>query len=552
MRALIRGRGWSIALLVLCLAAPVLMAARQAPGVSGAGTRQDRPREIRATQAADLRTWDAEIGRMVREGELRLRRSEIDLLMGGRRHQRYDQYHRGVRVFGGEMVRQRDGVETISVFGTTYAAIDIDTTPTLSGQDAVTAAARLAGIGREPTRPPDLMVVPRDTGGFALAYRVRLATDDDLIVYFIDARTGSLVSSYSDLQTEIGTGAGVQGDQKKVSTTLSSGTYRAWDQMRPATIYTFDLKGDLTRTQKFLNGLITLGVSDTSASPDNVWTDPATVDAHACTGWTFDYFYKQFGRSGLDGRNLTMKSVVHPVNRADWKTATLPVLNLYYLNAFYAGDGIMVYGEGLPPDVIFNGYKWNYFAGALDVVAHELTHGVTDYSSGLIYKNESGALNESFSDVMGTSVEFYFQPVGSAYLKADYTLGEDLTSPMSGFRSMANPGAFGDPDHYSKRYLGPSDNGGVHTNSGISNHAFYLAVEGGTDRTSGLSVTGVGSASRDKIEKVFYRAFTQMLPAGATFSVARAATIQAARDLYGAGSNVEQAVTQAWTAVGVS
>ena len=552
MRALIRGRGWSIALLVLCLAAPVLMAARQAPGVSGAGTRQDRPREIRATQAADLRTWDAEIGRMVREGELRLRRSEIDLLMGGRRHQRYDQYHRGVRVFGGEMVRQRDGVETISVFGTTYAAIDIDTTPTLSGQDAVTAAARLAGIGREPTRPPDLMVVPRDTGGFALAYRVRLATDDDLIVYFIDARTGSLVSSYSDLQTEIGTGAGVQGDQKKVSTTLSSGTYRAWDQMRPATIYTFDLKGDLTRTQKFLNGLITLGVSDTSASPDNVWTDPATVDAHACTGWTFDYFYKQFGRSGLDGRNLTMKSVVHPVNRADWKTATLPVLNLYYLNAFYAGDGIMVYGEGLPPDVIFNGYKWNYFAGALDVVAHELTHGVTDYSSGLIYKNESGALNESFSDVMGTSVEFYFQPVGSAYLKADYTLGEDLTSPMSGFRSMANPAAFGDPDHYSKRYLGPSDNGGVHTNSGISNHAFYLAVEGGTDRTSGLSVTGVGSASRDKIEKVFYRAFTQMLPAGATFSVARAATIQAARDLYGAGSNVEQAVTQAWTAVGVS
>jgi thermolysin len=552
MRALIRGRGWSIALLVLCLAAPVLMAARQAPGVSGAGTRQDRPREIRATQAADLRTWDAEIGRMVREGELRLRRSEIDLLMGGRRHQRYDQYHRGVRVFGGEMVRQRDGVETISVFGTTYAAIDIDTTPTLSGQDAVTAAARLAGIGREPTRPPDLMVVPRDTGGFALAYRVRLATDDDLIVYFIDARTGSLVSSYSDLQTEIGTGAGVQGDQKKVSTSLSSGIYRAWDQMRPATIYTFDLKGDLTRTQKFLNGLITLGVSDTSASPDNVWTDPATVDAHACTGWTFDYFYKQFGRSGLDGRNLTMKSVVHPVNRADWKTATLPVLNLYYLNAFYAGDGIMVYGEGLPPDVIFNGYKWNYFAGALDVVAHELTHGVTDYSSGLIYKNESGALNESFSDVMGTSVEFYFQPVGSAYLKADYTLGEDLTSPMSGFRSMANPAAFGDPDHYSKRYLGPSDNGGVHTNSGISNHAFYLAVEGGTDRTSGLSVTGVGSASRDKIEKVFYRAFTQMLPAGATFSVARAATIQAARDLYGAGSNVEQAVTQAWTAVGVS
>ena len=549
---LIEGRRWSIALLVLCLAAPVLMAARQAPGGSGAGTRQDRPREIGATQRADLRTWDSEIGRMVREGELRLRASETDLLLGGRRHQRFDQYHRGVRVFGGEMVRQRDGVETVSVFGTAYAAIDIDTTPTLSGQDAATAASRLAGTSRGPARTPDLMVVPRDAGGFALVYRVRLVTDDDLIVYFIDAGTGHLVSSYSDLQTEIGTGTGVLGDRKKVSTTLSSGTYRAWDQMRPATVYTFDLKGDLTRTQRFLNGLITLDVSDTSASTDNTWTDPATVDAHAYTGWTFDYFYKQFGRSGLDGRNLTIKTVVHPVNRADWNKVSSSTLNLYYLNAFYAGDGIMVYGEGLPPNATVGGYKWNYFAGALDVVAHELTHGVTDYSSGLIYKNESGALNESFSDMMGASVEFYYQPVGSAYLKADYTLGEDLTTPMGGFRSMANPGAFGDPDHYSKRYLGTSDNGGVHTNSGISNHAFYLAIEGGTDRTSGLSVTGVGSAARHKIEKVFYRAFTQMLPAGATFSLARAATIQAARDLYGAGSNVEQAVTQAWTAVGVS
>lgn len=552
MRALIRGRRWSIALLVLCLAAPVLMAAQQAPGGSGTGGRQDRPREIGATRAADLRTWDTEIGRMVRGRELRLRTSETDRLVGGRTHQRFDQYHRDVRVFGGEMVRQLDGAETISVFGTIYPAIDIDTTPTIGAQDAAAVASRLAGTGRGPARTPDLMVVPRNEGGFALAYRVRLATDDDLIVYFIDARTGGLLWSYSDLETDVGTGTGVLGDQKKVSTTFSNGTYRAWDQMRPATIYTFDLKHDLTRTIGFLNGLVSLGVSDTSASTSNTWSDPATVDAHAYTGWTFDYYYKRFGRSGLDGRNLTMTSVVHPVDRADWNKVTSATLNLYYLNAFYAGDGIMVYGEGLPPDVTLSGLKWNYFAGALDVVAHELTHGVTDYSSGLIYLNESGALNESFSDMMGTSVEFYYQPVGSAYLKADYTLGEDLTTPMSGFRSMANPGAFGDPDHYSKRYLGKADNGGVHTNSGISNQAFYLAIEGGTDRTSGLSVTGVGSGSRDKIEKVFYRAFTQMLPAGATFSVARAATIQAARDLYGAGSNVEQAITQAWTAVGVS
>jgi len=121
-----------------------------------------------------------------------------------------------------------------------------------------------------------------------------------------------------------------------------------------------------------------------------------------------------------------------------------------------------------------------------------------------------------------------------------------------GIRSMENPNVFGDPDHYSRRFLGTADNGGVHINSGIANQAFYLAIEGGTNRTSGLAVQGVGAGNRDQIEKVFYRAFTQLMPANSTFAVARAATIQAARDLYGAGSNPERAVTAAWTAVGVN
>ena len=116
---------------------------------------------------------------------------------------------------------------------------------------------------------------------------------------------------------------------------------------------------------------------------------------------------------------------------------------------------------------------------------------------------------------------------------------------------MANPGALGDPDHYSKRFMGSEDNGGVHVNATIVTHAFYLAIEGGTNRTSGISVQGVGGANREQIEKTFYRAFTQLLPANATFSVARATTIQSAQDLYGVGSAPARAVAQAWTAVGV-
>jgi thermolysin len=223
----------------------------------------------------------------------------------------------------------------------------------------------------------------------------------------------------------------------------------------------------------------------------------------------------------------------------------------YYVNAFYFGGGVMVYGEGLPAGVTLGGQSYDFFSGALDIVAHELTHGVTEFTSNLIYRNESGALNEAFSDMMGTSVEFFYQPPGNGLQKADYLLSEDIVRP-GGFRSMENPAQYGDPDHYSKRFTGTQDNGGVHTNSGIANHAFYLAIEGGTNRTSGLSVSGVGAGNRDQIEKVFYRGFTQMLPANATFSMARAATIQAARDLYGANSNAERAVTQAWTAVGVN
>ena len=116
---------------------------------------------------------------------------------------------------------------------------------------------------------------------------------------------------------------------------------------------------------------------------------------------------------------------------------------------------------------------------------------------------------------------------------------------------MSNPAAFGDPDHYSRRQLSPADSFGVHTNSGIPNHVYYLAIEGGTNRTSGLSVEGVGSARREQIEKIFYRAFTLMLPASANFYLARLATIQSARDLYGANGSAERAVTQAWDAVGV-
>lgn len=520
---------------------------------SGLGQGQPGVSLVRPGGLSELREWDARVTSMLRGGDLRVRRVFDDALLPGHQHERLDQYYRGVKVFGADLSRQTAGGQTISVFGILYSDIDLDTMPGLSESDARMAVEKLTGVELGASREPELMILP-EGGGYTLTYRARVATSGDITVYFLDAGTGNVVLQYSDVETQsaVGTGIGVLGDSKKLSVRTQSGSYQAEDQLRPPAIYTFDMKGNLSRVNDFLNGRITLGQSDVAVDPDNDWRDSAAVDAHAYAGYTYDYFFKRFNRTGLDNRNIAMASLVHPVRREDLTTHPSSVVSLYYLNAFYAGEGIMVYGEGLPPGYVLagTGQTVDYFSGALDIVGHELTHGVTDYTSDLIYRNESGALNEAFSDIMATSIEFFFQELGSGLLKADYLIGEDTIRPR-GIRSLENPAAYGHPDHYSRRYTGSADNGGVHTNSGIANHAFYLAIEGGTNRTSGQGVQGVGAASREQIEKIFYRAFTQLMPANSTFSIARAACEQAARDLYGASSAAFRAVQQAWSAVGV-
>jgi Zn-dependent metalloprotease len=167
---------------------------------------------------------------------------------------------------------------------------------------------------------------------------------------------------------------------------------------------------------------------------------------------------------------------------------------------------------------------------------------------------------------MGASVESYVEPAGNGRAMADWFIGEDLTfvfdPPRNALRSMENPslfchGGFGcDPDNYRKLFAPPTcmdsnDNCGVHINSGIANQAFYLLVQGGTNRTSGLGVAGLGFANRERAERIFYRGFTAYLTPDARFSDARKATIRAAGELYGAGSLEATQTAAAWTAVGV-
>jgi thermolysin len=184
-----------------------------------------------------------------------------------------------------------------------------------------------------------------------------------------------------------------------------------------------------------------------------------------------------------------------------------------------------------------------------------MSHGVTQFSSNLTYQDEPGALNEAFSDMMGASIEFFFQPQGTGPGKSDWLIGEDVTLSAPGYiRNLNNPNAVGDPDHYSlRRFIGTdNDYGGVHFNMTIATHAFYLAVAGGKNRVSNQTVTGVGMNNIDRIEKIFYRGFVFLMTPNSNFSDAKAATLQAATDLYGANSNERAQVLAAWNAVGVN
>ena len=517
-----------------------------------------------------LREADSLVDRLRRDGVLRLATSERDPLVPGRTHDRFRQYHDGVPIFGAEVTRQTARGVTVSLFGTLHLGVEVETTPALSRDDATPIIERLGNVRPGGSTPPRLVVLPdRERAGvYRLVYEARAFTGTRLMAFFIDASTGDLVWAYNDLKTQqptlpceqcaVGDGLGVQGDQKKISVTAVAGAFLAQDQLRPAKIFTFDMGGDLLKTIDVENGSTPLFDADLASDTDNFWLDGASIDAHVGMAWTYDYLFRRFERQGLNGQNVRMISLVHPVDRADVFTAPFEVFSLYYVNAFYCGVcgpdgvGLVVFGEGLPPNVTSGGQRWNFLSGALDVVAHELAHAVTDFTSALLYMDESGALNEAFSDVIGVGTEYYAAPFyrnGAGV--PDYLLGEDVIEP-GGIRSLSDPQRFGDPDHYSLRFLGKEDNGGVHTNSLIPGHAYYLAIEGGTNRVSGLTVSGVGAANREQMEQVFYRAFTVLMTRNADFAAARAATIQSARDLYGAGSAAERAVTQAWTAVGVN
>lgn len=408
----------------------------------------------------------------------------------------------------------KDAEEQSSVSKNAYtgAANNVKTTPIEKNEFSLEKAAdlkdtKIANLQPEVDPKAELYFYPKgDTLKLVYVTEVNILEPAPLRTrYIIDASDGTIVFQYDIINEATGTGKGVLGDTKSFTTTASGSSYQLRDTTRG-------------------NGIVTYTASNRQTLPgtiltdaDNVWNDPAGVDAHAYAAKTYDYYKDKFGRNSIDGRGLQLRSTVHYGNR--------------YNNAFWNGSQ-MTYGDG-------DGSKFIAFSGDPDVVGHELTHGVTEYTSNLEYYGESGALNEAFSDIIGNDIQ-----------RKNWLLGEDIYTPNiagDALRSLSNPTLYDQPDHYSNLYRGSSDNGGVHTNSGIINKAYYLLAQGGTFH--GVTVNGIG---RDAAVQIYYSAFTNYLTSSSNFSNTRAAVIQAAKDLYGVSSAKATAAAKSFDAVGVN
>lgn len=262
--------------------------------------------------------------------------------------------------------------------------------------------------------------------------------------------------------------------------------------------------------------------------------DPATDEAYDGCGSTYDLYQNVYSRNSIDGSGLRMDSTVHYQKGYD--------------NAFWNGSQ-MVYGDGdedLPPAQRL----FNRFTISLDVIGHELTHGVTQYEAKLAYQNQPGALNESMSDVFGVLVKQY--KLGQTADQADWLIGQGLfTSNVNGvaLRSMKAPGtAYDDPvlgkdpqPAHMNGYVNTfEDNGGVHINSGIPNRAFYVVA------------TTIGGNAWEKAGRIWYVTLRDKLSITSNFQAAADLTFQTAGEIFGAGSSEQQAVQTGWAAVGIT
>ncbi|MCB9780618.1 MAG: M4 family metallopeptidase [Alphaproteobacteria bacterium] len=422
--------------------------------------------------------------------DLRTRRVTVDTL--GQAHVHVRQFAGNVPVLGSEAIVHigpDGGIR--SVTDDLGRGVDVDTNPAWSAQEAIDLALAEHGLQHDLSEAPtaELVVLPQD-GQDRLTWAVRIRDVED-------AEKPSIPMIFVDAHT--GEIAWKYDDLQSYSLSDSDKT-------------TYDLRN---RTSY---GRATVGSS----------SDGELLTTHDAVGETLAFLAAEYSRDSFNGGGAVVKSYGH--------------YSRSYVNAFWDGSRL-TFGDG-------DGYYSTYL-GVLDVAAHELGHAVTDYEADLVYSNESGALNEAASDMLAAAVEAW---VDGGVSGDTWDIGEDcwIEPGTSALRYMDRPSDDGSSrDHYSDRYTGSSDNGGVHWNSGIANHWFYLLSQGGQHHDasfrSGYSVGGVGI---DAAYDIWYLALTSYMTSSSDFGDARAATESACAAL-GYGTAVCEDVSLAWYEVGV-
>jgi Zn-dependent metalloprotease len=460
-------------------------------------------------------------------------------------HVRLNQHYKNIPVYGAEVVLHFNASGEGESFNGNYYAIeaDIDVVPALSKLSAVekvnghlsrkTPLHPLTSDERKLVQyeqPEATLCIYQDKGlvkTFVLAYHVVACPSvQHRWEYFVDAVTGNILHQFESTCSADGpattTAVDLNGASQTVKTYLKGSTYFMVDTSRPM----FSAAGSVLPDEP-VGGIMTIDMKNTFGanasvshvtSASNTWGSAKTVSAHFNAGVAYEYFRTKHSRNSIDGNGGTIYSIV---NVPDENGQPLD-------NAFWNGKFIS-YGNG--------NTAFKSMAGSLDVAGHEMTHGVVENTANLEYQGESGAINESMADIFGSMMD-----------PADWLIGEDivklsafpsgalrsLSDPHNGGTSLANTGF--QPSHTNEAYHGSEDNGGVHINSGIPNHAFYRYAT---------------AITRDKAAAVFYKALDDYLTKSSKFIDLRLAVIKAAADLYGASSNEATQAGIAFDAVGI-
>lgn len=357
-------------------------------------------------------------------------------------------------------------------------------------------------------------------GNYRLAWKFDIYAHAPLSRHyvFVDAQNGDILFKLNRIHTvDVPATAFTQYSGQRTITTDSvmMGLYRLRESGRGNGIFTWNLNNTTNPANQ-------VDFEDS----DNIWNnvnadlDQYAPDAHWGAEMTYDYLLQVHGRNSIDGNGFAINSQVH-------------------------------YGNFATQNASWNGSTMNYYDGngrpftSLDIAGHEIAHGLTNFSANLVYRNEPGALNESFSDIFGKAIEKWARPNDFSW-----NIGQDLNFVI---RDMADPNRFNNPRNYKgvDWFTGTGDNGGVHYNSGVQNHWFYLLCEGGTGTNDFNERYSVAKIDFDTAGHVAFRNLTVYLTTNSNYEDAAFFAIESAKDLYGSCGRVHKAVQDAWHAVGV-